>query len=250
MRIHEATHEYIRKAVDPALMTFDEYERFLNPKQKQHPDSAYQSTREKLSSYIRYDDYKTLLNRKKLGPHWFEFRLRTEHLWDEKLKYTKTDAQGEIIRGPNGDALYMSLEDKRAAGIPQYEFTLAVFDEEKQTAASAQNEWDCWLFVTVEEYKGLGLGPILGRMAREYYPERPSGGFTPSGGHNLQKIHDHAVRAYLGSGMYSWLVRDGQLTPGRVREILGSIQKWQAWREQLKRDGWVFDRDNPTRMRN
>jgi hypothetical protein len=80
------------------------------------------------------------------------------------------------------------------------------------------------LIWVADEYRGFGLGPILGRIARTYEPGKPSGGFTPAGYRNFAKLHREMVRDALTTGRYMDLIRQGKLTVQRVREIVDSAK--------------------------
>ena len=199
---------------DPALLTFKEYEKVANPSRKSHGNSAYQHTGS--LDYHKYEDFKPLRRFKSRG---IEFELKIKH---ETHRYAKVHPETEdILRDENGNVMYMDDEDLKAAGINPVHITLGVFDGRKCVGA-AQDEWGALLIMVVQEYQGFGLGPIIGKVARTLEPYADSGGFTQGGYYNLQKVHAEFVRDYMANGMYSHLVRTGQLTAERAKEIISS----------------------------
>lgn len=250
----EATREFEKKLIDPALMTNQEYHAYLNPKQKTHPSESYQWSmkqyREWSASYMAYDLFKTLINARIVKGKRFELRMRTTSNWTEN-KYVKSGPDGWGLRDEQDNPIYMSQDDLRASNIPEFDYAFCIYNEERLPVASAQNEWDCWLFGVAIEYRGYGFGPWIGGVARDKIPDRTSGGFTMSGARNLDKIHEKLVRDYLSSGFYSWLVRSKQISLDRVKEILKSVNNAMRWNEISRRNGYydTSDRDgnNPSR---
>ena len=76
-----------------------------------------------------------------------------------------------------------------------------MFNDENQYIGGLQDEWGCILIHIAEEYQGFGLGPILGKLAREYYPSKSSGGFTNAGYTNFINVYRDMVKNYIQSGM-------------------------------------------------
>lgn len=97
--------------------------------------------------------------------------------------------------------------------------TLAILNDEGQVVAQASNEWGATLLVVAREYRGLGLGGILGRFWYDFNPSFVSGGFTPAGESNAIRMWRARVREFLSRGWYSELIRQGQMTVSRFREI-------------------------------
>lgn len=223
----EATQEYTKKVIDPALMTFQEYHDFLNPKNKWHSDRAYDWSLEQMQGfrYNRYREFPILLNRIRIQDQSFEVRLQRKDMWDGTYHFTKTTPDGDIVRGPDGMALYLSVEEIKAdPRIRRFRHMIGVFNEQKQNVAIAQEEWGAWLFVVAQEYRGLGLGKLVGKLAWTLEPDRGRGGFRNSGFNNLRGIHKRFVQEYVRSGMYRFLVKRGQITPQRAQEIIASTR--------------------------
>lgn len=206
------------KKVEPALLTASEYIALVNPDGKWHDSSAYDF---KLgdSGYIKRGNMK-LLRRFKRNGVTFELRVKAE-----KNEYVLRDEEGEIVR-KDGMALTMSDEEIAASGRAPTEYTFAIFApamEGDQCIAAAQDEWGCVLIHCAREYRGFGLGVMLGKLYREVYPDKPSGGFTNAGQENFRKVHRAYVVKALRNGFYSEQVRTGKLTADRAREIISSV---------------------------
>ena len=187
MRLLDIFLESEQQETNPALLTLSEYYKLVNAKDKHHEDHAYQTDLKKMNN-PEYPDgkekYPKLLKQTKINNINFQFRL---------------------------------LEDK-------WGYTIAVFDEENQKVASAQDEWGCMLYMVAREYRGFGLGAMLAKMARTLEPGKASGGFTPSGYRTFVKVHREFVRDALTNGLYGRLVRSGEMSTARVKEIVDSAK--------------------------
>lgn len=220
-QILEDTRPYVKKDIDPALLTFDEYYDLLNPSRRTHADSAYDWSveyynEEDLGLY-KIENFPTLLKRKKVAGMFFEFRLEKE----EKM-FVKYDDNDRLLYDDNGNMIRLTDEEIEALGIDKYRYTIGVFNEEGECVGATQDEWGAMLITVAKEYRGLGLGTEIGKLAWEIEPGKDSGGFSPSGRGTLRSIHARYVRDYLESGMYSYLVRTKKLSTKRVRDILAS----------------------------
>ena len=89
---------------------------------------------------------------------------------------------------------------------------------------AVQDEWGTVLVMVAREYRNIGLGTILQKLARTMEPAKSSGGFTPQGGAGFRRVHSEFVREALANGKYSSLVREKKITIDRVKEILQSAQ--------------------------
>ena len=101
--------------------------------------------------------------------------------------------------------------------------SLVILNSRGLIVARGSNEWGATLLQVVEEYRGKGLGKILGRYWFEYNPTWESGGFTSSGEAATIARWKDRVREFAANGWYTQLVRDGQLTEARVKEILKDV---------------------------
>ena len=98
--------------------------------------------------------------------------------------------------------------------------TLAIVNSDGLVVARASDEWGATLLTVAQEYRGKGLGKILGKVWYEINPSSSSGGFTPSGEQNALALWRDRVQEFVSRGWYSGLVRQGRLTHERVKEIL------------------------------
>lgn len=231
----EATGPYIKKLVDPALLTFPEFYELVNPRGKGHPNSAYDYPLSKMTD--PKSKFPTLLYRKPINGITFEFRLKKTDL-HQGNNYIKSDEDGNHVR-IDGELQYFTPEELKKLGYKQYEFHFSVFHENQQIA-SAQDEWGCLLFVVAQEYRGFGIGPMLAKIAWEAEPGKDTGGCTPRGYATTKKTHTEFVREYLQKGMYSHLVSQGILTNEKVQAILASVNL-----KQTQRATPDYNMDNP-----
>ena len=115
----------------------------------------------------------------------------------------------------------------RAARPPERDegVNLAILNRDGYVVAVAQNEWGATLLSVAREYRGKGLGKIIGRLWYEHNPGFGSGGLTQEGKRNAVELWKDRVREFLAHGWYSELVRQGRMTPQRVNTILKEVGK-------------------------
>lgn len=206
------------RQVDPALLTLQEYTKLVNEKDKWHPDHAYDYDVERMSEFKKVEDYPKLVKTMTINGIRLSFRLK-----EEKPLYVKTDENGNVVK-INGEVQYFSDEEVARLGKRSKHWSVVVFDEDNKAVATVQDEWGTVLIAVAREYRGFGLGPILGRIARSIEPDKTSGGFTPAGYANFRKVHREFVRDALVSGRYRNMIRSGAITLDRVKEIVDSAR--------------------------
>lgn len=222
--LHEATRPYIKKIVDPALLTFSEYLKIADPDGKSHPSTAYDYDIEKLNRYENSQDYQKLLNTITVNGIQFEVREKQIDRWDNK--YVKTDENKDIVRDENGKAMYLT-KDEIAKLIPPekryvYEFAI-VRKDTGDIVGNTSDEWGALLVTVAQEYRNFGFGTLLVKLKRNREPTKGSGGFTSAGLSNFRRVHSEMVRDYMASGMYSYLVNSDVISKERAKEIINSI---------------------------
>ena len=206
--------------IDPATLTLSEYTKLANAHDKWHDDSAYDVNVDDLNQYDHNKSNQKLIRRFRIKGLDFELYVKRE-----KNKYTKrsNDESSPWLRDENGDILYYSDEEIERLGFQPYGFVVSIFHNDKRVAA-AQDEWGAMLIRVAREYRRFGLGTILGKVARTLEPEKSSGGFSPGGYRNFVRIHREFVRDALTDGLYRQLVKSGQMTIDRVKEIVQSAK--------------------------
>jgi hypothetical protein len=102
---------------------------------------------------------------------------------------------------------------------------IVVLNDNFQIVAAAQDEWGATLLVVASEYRGLGLGRILGKIWYNDNPRYMSGGFTSYGQKNAIRIWQDRVREFLTNGWYSLFVREGKITQDKVKAILSDSKR-------------------------
>ncbi len=207
--------------INPALMTSREYQQYCNENNKWHPDSAYDF--DLSSTHNEYTDKAKFTKLRTFKANGVEFDLMYQI---EKKEYAQRnpDPHGfDVWLKVNGQIVYYTDEEIARLGYQPHGYEFAIFEGDKRVAL-AQDEWGCILIAVAKEYRGFGLGTIIGKVARTYEPGKTSGGFTPMGARNFIRIHREFVRDALTSGLYSSLVRAKKLTMERVREIVTSAK--------------------------
>lgn len=201
---------------NPALLTASEYGKAMNRKDKWHGADSYDFDVEKMNQYgSNPKDYR-LVRRFKARGLDFEMMVRVR-----QNRYVKHDSDDEIMRDQKGMAKYHSEEEANKLGLKPHDYSVAIFHDGKRVAL-AEDEWGAMLIVVAREYRGFGLGPLIGKFARTLEPAKDSGGFTNDGYRNLMKIHRDLVRDALVSGLYSKLVKSGELSQDRALDIITS----------------------------
>ncbi len=204
--------------VDPSLMTHEEYLRLANYNNKSHPSSAYQTNVGNIS-YFHREDFTPFRRVKIRG---LEFEIRVRRL---KMKYVKKGGDFGITY-QDGEAVMMTDEEIAEAQLQPYEYSIGIWTPEEgdNCIASAQDEWGCVLVMVTKEYRGFGLGVLLGKLARTFEPGKPSGGFTYSGRINFDKVYREFVRDAVTSGKYTRMIKLGLLSTARAKEIIASAK--------------------------
>lgn len=209
------------KQIDPALLTYQEYYKIANERAKFHPGDAYETTLEKMrdKNYLRKEHYPQLLKRVKIKGISFEFRVKSE-----KSNYVHVDTEGVPVRGADNKLIPMTDAEISAAGLQPNSYNVVIYNEEGDPVGSAQDEWGCVLVYVANEYRGFGLGSILGRIARTFEPGKTSGGFTDHGLKNFRNLYRDMVRDAVTQGRYTALIRAGKMTVERAKAIIASAR--------------------------
>lgn len=205
-------------------MTSSEYLQYCNEDNKSHPDSAYDMTLDKLQSAVGNPSTQGFSIIRQFTLKGLVFRLMVN---TTKRRYAMRNPDPSAY-DPwlkiDGKTAYYSDDEAKELGLRIVELAFRIYDDEDRVVASAQDEYNTMLIMTASEYRGFGLGTIIGKIARTYEPGKSSGGFTAAGAKNFIRVHREFVRDALTSGLYSKLVRAGDITVERVREIVTSAK--------------------------
>lgn len=102
--------------------------------------------------------------------------------------------------------------------------TIVIMNAEGFIVAQAQNEWGATLLTVAKEYRGKGLGKIIGQFWYELNPSFKSGGFTASGQENALALWRDRVREFISKGWYSDLIRKGNISMDRIKTIIEGLK--------------------------
>jgi hypothetical protein len=198
------------KPIDVALLTFQEYYNLINPRDEYHESNLWQYDLERMNDSPKNMSEMKVFQRKKIGNMDIVIYESTR-----KLQYGRRDEND----------VYHSLTDEeiKKAGLPAHEIGLTAFHEGKEIGFIS-DEWGATLVVVAKEYKGNGIGKLLTYLFRKKHPDRESGGFSEAGYKNIINIHREFVKEYLRNGVYSHLVKKGELTKERAKEIIASAK--------------------------
>lgn len=217
----------------PALLTWNEYYNILNEYDKSHPSSAYNNSYDETKKFICRDECKIIKNMKvgNLLLKFYEIK--------RDVKYAKFD--GEKYVGVFSDDEVIKMGHKPY----QYEYTCT---HNEVVVGEAQDELGCILVSVVKEYRRLGIGEQLMKLYLNKYPYKPSGGVTASGYNELKRYYNWMVSNTLANGVYSEMVRRGELTMDRVKEILKSANlkdKFSYEKKNPLKDIYKSDEEKP-----
>jgi len=272
----EATYDYDKNKLQPALMTRNEYLSHRNPAHKSHPDDSYNMdiasmnrnysmnlkrqggamilgstkyevyTNEKndrefigvvkdanesdtvyafSNDGVLYYDPMTISKKDAsmlLNADYHDLELQPvkyiKNQYEQIFIKSRLEEFDKFLKRINIDGEYIQIrQDTSDRG------DIAAFNEEGMIVAVGQDEWGAVLISVAEEYKGKGIGPIMQKIYTELYPEKESGGFTPSGLNNAVKVWEKEVRNFLAAGIYSNLIRKGEISKERVQDIVDGL---------------------------
>lgn len=207
----EALHPNIKEGeVPPILLTWDEWYEKINSEDKSHPESAYSRKYDKNLIFLCPDKAECSI-------------MRQKTIGKIQLKFIKITRPCEYAKWV--DDVYVGTytkEELEERGLEPYEHRI-VCTHDGIEVGWAQDEWGAVLISVVEEYRGLGIGEELVKLYRGLYPYKPSGGLTSSGYKQVKKYFTWMVKEALSSGIYSDLIKRGEISKERVKEILDSV---------------------------
>lgn len=218
--------------IPPSLLTWSEYYKIVNSDDNFHGSDAYNYPYDEND---KLDLTKVnLIKNKVINTIHLKFYLKKE-----ERQYTKWD--GDTYVGT------YSKDEMKKMGIDPYIYTIYCTHNGVRVGM-AVDEWGCVLVSVVKEFKNLGIGEELIKIYRKIYPYKPSGGFTESGLVQIRKYYNYMVRTTLANGIYSQMVRDGEITMERVKEIINSVNKKYSFSDNKKnklKDAFKGDRFSP-----
>ena len=275
MRIHEFLIERITDptAPNPALLTWAEYYKIMNPEEKHVPSNAFDHSLEEVNFKKNSIEplgsaYGTKYKFYKIHSLTGEYIVVIDPNEHDQVKRVVGYVRGNTLYGirhinmpsvirdipvdldntrpfvevkyPGRDFYTEYFKQNKLKGYPKllnrltlkgevFEFregdyrVIKAFNSDNMQVGMAADEWGAILVAIVPEYRGHGIGEILGKMFREANPHFISGGFTNAGAIHAKRIWANFVREYLQAGDYSKLVRAGKITIERVKEILADL---------------------------
>ena len=202
-----------KNEIPPVLLTWDEYFNKINQNSKSHDSSAYQYNYDNKNKFVcGKDSVCKMIRHSRVGN--IELRYILEKRPVQYAKFV--------------DDKYVGVYDDnelKEMGKESFEYSIIVINDRDIVVGAAQDEWGCVLIYVVKEFKELGIGEELVKLYREIYPYKPSGGFTSAGYAQFKKYYNWMVGRALRNGLYSDLVKRGEISIERVKEILGSRDK-------------------------
>lgn len=175
---------------------------------------------ERLDAYYSDTERKYVdlpIKRTKVVKYLQDYVSKVDHVARQNLdKYSNLIQQIKV-----GDE-YMSVRSEKKPKLNEGT-TIVILNSSGYVVAQASNEWGATLLTVAQEYRGHKLGKVIGKLWYEWNPDFSSGGFTPQGEANAVSLWKDRVREFMARGWYSELVHRGDLTVGRVKEILAGV---------------------------
>lgn len=161
------------------------------------PSPAYERYEETggLAWLGKPEKYAILRETRQHGNLTVEYRMK-----DEWLDYVKIDADGEIVRGRDGMALMMSMDEKKAAGLALKDQTIVAFvgDEPVGHVSNELGAVGVWVEARVQK-KGIGS-----RLLVSYLLDNPTsqiGQMTNAGENMVCAAHKQLCEAIEPAGL-------------------------------------------------
>lgn len=157
------------------------------------------------------------------------------HLVDRVSDRNLTRYSGVINRFKKDDE-YFTV---RTTNIPYAKNSgedIVILNQDGYKVASAQDEWGTTLLIVTQEYRGKDFGQLLGKLWYKWNPKYLSGGFTPKGARNAQKIWEDRVRTLLKNGWYSYLVGKNVISKEKAKMIIDSLPERKVEKDTIKKE--------------
>lgn len=143
----------------------------------------------------------------------YVFKLAHKIFIELAIERNKAEA-GPVIKRVRLNDEYFTFHADNTYGD-----SIKVYNEDFVRVAQATNEWGTTLVQVASEYRGYRIGPVLAAMYIDEF-QLPSGGYTPQGRNNAEKIWTDRVSHYIQSGWYSEMIRNGDIQREQVDSIL------------------------------
>lgn len=214
-----------KNRIEPALLTFDEYFKILQEgaMKKYHDDNIYNYSLETNENGF---EWRNIGNYQRIKTKKYDNIIIDFYRDIEEYQYIDRDEEGNPKRDDNGEFVYKDNKELNKQGkLTKSNTIIAVHRDEDLVIGFAGDEWGSVLVTILKEYRGIDIGDELIQMYMHYYPYKGTGGVTSYGYRLLKRFHTHLVKKYLQNGIYSYLVRNKEITAERVKEIVNSINK-------------------------
>ena len=197
--------------------------------------------------------YPVVLERERLGKHTVEFRQT-----GDDVRYTKTDDKGNIVRDERGDAMYMTKDEIRAAGLHEKDTTIVAFVDGKPVGL-ASNEFGAVGIWVEGAYQKSGIGTRLLELHLEQRPRVKTGkgkiGQATDAGISLMKAYHRKMAKQHGpewfkqlSGideakgvLFEELLSEGRLNS--ITQVTDEVKRKLAAIAQKVYDDWQQDEE-------
>lgn len=219
---HKELHPNVKNNdLIPIFMTWDEYYNKINPDDIYHDIGAYEYKYDPKAIFkCPSGSSCKIIKRSKINKIELEYIIVTR-----KREFAKFDGDKYI-------GIY-SDEELKKLGKEIYAYDIYA-THNNVVVGGAQDEWGATLIYVVDQYKGLGIGEQLVKMYRKIYPNKSSGGFTSGGYKQIKKYYNWMIKQALANGVYSDLIRKGEISKEKVNAIIGSIDNQYQFSKEKK----------------
>lgn len=129
-----------------------------------------------------------------------------------------------------GELFTLRSEEKPTSSNKDEQFSIAILNSEGFRVGVAQDEWGATLISVAQEYRGYGLGELLGEYWYKLNPNSNSGGFTASGEKNALRVWAKRVSEFLNLGWYSELIKSGRLDKIKYNTIMADYRRFGRYK--------------------
>jgi hypothetical protein len=248
--VNEATYDIKMRDIEPAMMTFDEYQTYNNPNNELV--NAELSTFESINKMINktngsivydkktneivafHDSNNNVLYEKASKCSPSSYAINKLKLWRKSSKVVSTDdvmfdmldnaiitandlSEYKLIQQKSIDNRLMKILAKKNKVIISY-----------KNAVLASSYWmdniDITYTAILADIRGHGIGVMLASYLRSENKDVKSGAQTASGKRLLVKVWKSRVGEFLSSGIYSQLLKDGKIDKSVLDKILSQYK--------------------------
>lgn len=207
--------------IKAAMLADDEYNRGGKIVATQHDGTWFYNPK-----YINDDNLKQLEPKGRYVIHKYPERV-LEMAIEEYVKQSNKKKYNKPFKRMKLKGEYFTFHIDR-----EWVDSIQVLNDDHLIVANASDEWGATLVQVAEEYAGKGIGQHLASMFIDMF-QKPSGGYTPDGVKNAERIWNNRVSEYIQYGWYSELIKNNRIEREQVRKILSQYKSKKPTQEKI-----------------